>query len=157
MALYKRGGVFHYDFALDGRRYRGTTRENVLSRARMIEAKLMTEAKQRKLTVQRRTLTLAEFSKRFLDWVDTTRLEAETKHYYHSGWRMLAETPISGVRLAHITSDEAGALRFNHSPANANRALRTLRRMLGIGGGVGSDCGSAPHQAGKRGRAFGNH
>ena len=29
----------------------------------------MNEAKQRKLTVQRRTLTLAEFSKRFLDWV----------------------------------------------------------------------------------------
>ena len=131
MALYKRGGVFHYDFAMDGRRYRGTTRENVLSRARMIEAKLMNEAKQRKLTVKRRALTLAEFSKRFLDWVKSTRLEAETKHYYESGWRMLSEKPISGMRLAHITTDEAEALRFNHSPANANRALRTLRRMLG--------------------------
>jgi integrase len=97
----------------------------------MIEARLMNEAKQRKLTVQRKTLTLADFSKRFLDWVKTTRLEAESKHYYESGWRMLSQTPISGVRLAHITTDEAEALRFNHSPANANRALRTLRRMLG--------------------------
>ncbi len=41
------------------------------------------------------------------------------------------EGPISGVRLAHITTDEAEALRFDHSPSNANRALRTLRRMLG--------------------------
>ena len=131
MALYKRGGVFHYDFAMDGKRYRGTTKESVSSKARMIEAKLMNEAKQRKLTVQRRTLTLAEFSKRFLAWVENTRLEAESKEYYRSGWRMLAKTPISGVRLAHITTDEAEALRFDHSPANANRALRTLCRMLG--------------------------
>lgn len=35
------------------------------------------------------------------------------------------------MRLSHITTDEAGALRFSHSPANSNRALRTLRRMLG--------------------------
>jgi integrase len=131
MALYKRGGVFHYDFAMDGRRYRGTTKESNSSKARLIEAKLMQEAKQRKLTVQRRTLTLAEFSKRFLAWVESTRLEAESKEYYRSGWRMLAKTPISGMRLAHVTTDEAEALRFDHSAANANRALRTLRRMLG--------------------------
>lgn len=131
MALYKRGGVFHYDFAMDGRRYRGSTKETILSRARMIEAQLMQEAKQRKLTAQRRTLTLAEFSKRFLDWVKTARLEAESRKYYESGWRMLSQTPIAAMRVAHITTDEAEALRFEHSPANANRALRTLRRMLG--------------------------
>jgi len=131
MALYKRGEVWHYDFAMDGKRYRGSTKESVSSKARMIEARLMNEAKQRKLTVQRRTLTLAEFSKRFLEWVEKTRLEPESKGYYRSGWRMLAKSPISGVRLAHITTDEAEALRFDHSPANANRALRTLRRMLG--------------------------
>jgi integrase len=131
MALYKRGGIWHYDFAIDGRRYRGTTKEGILSRARLIEARLMNEAKQRKLTVQRRTLTLAEFSKRFLEWVDTTRLESESKHYYRSGWRMLLNTPIASMRLSHITTDEAEALRFDHSPANSNRALRTLRRMLG--------------------------
>lgn len=131
MALYKRGGVWHYDFAIDGRRYRGSTRERTESKARVTEAKLMMEAKQRKLTVQRRTLTLAEFSKRFLDWVQTTRLEAKSKKYYGTGWRMLASTPISGMRLAHITTDEAEALRFSHSASNANCALRTLRRMLG--------------------------
>lgn len=91
----------------------------------------MNEAKRRKLTVQRRTLTLAEFSKRFLDWVKTARLEPESRKYYESGWRMLSQTPIAAMRLTPITTDEAEALRFDHSPANANRALRTLRRMLG--------------------------
>jgi len=97
----------------------------------MVEAQLMNEARRRKLTAQRRTLTLAEFSKRFLDWVKTARLEAESRKYYESGWRMLSQTPIAAMRLSHITTDEAEALRFDHSPANANRALRTLRRMLG--------------------------
>jgi integrase len=67
----------------------------------------------------------------FLDWVETTRLEAKSKAYYGSGWKMLANTPISGMKLAHVTTDEAEALRFDHSPANTNCALRTLRRMLG--------------------------
>src|SRR5260370_23399933 len=88
MALRKRGGVWHYDFAIDGRRFRGTTKETVPSRARMIEAKLMSDAKQRKLTPQRRTLTLAELSNRFLEWVEQTRLEAKSKEYYRGGWRM---------------------------------------------------------------------
>jgi integrase len=131
MALYKRGEVWHYDFTMDGRRYRGTTKEQILSKARMVEAQLMHEAKRRKLTVQRRMLTLAEFSKRFLDWVKTARLEPESRKYYESGWRMLSQTPIAAMRVSHITTDEAEALRFEHSPANANRALRTLRRMLG--------------------------
>jgi hypothetical protein len=131
MALYKRGGVFHYDFAMDGRRYRGTTGEKVLSKARMIEAQLMQEAKRRKLTAQRRTLTLAEFSARFLSWVKTTRLEPQSRKYYESGWKMLSQTPIAAMRLTHITTDDAEALRFRHSAANGNRALRTLRRMLG--------------------------
>jgi hypothetical protein len=69
LSLHKRGGIFHYDFAIDGRRFRGTTKEKTASRARMIEAALINEARQRKLTVRRRSLTLAEFSSRFLQWV----------------------------------------------------------------------------------------
>jgi integrase len=131
MSLHKRGGIFHYDFAVDGRRYRGTTKEKTASRARMIEATLINDAKQRKLDVRRRSLTLAEFSQRFLEWVDDTRLEPKSKDYYRGGWKMLEVTPIAAMRLSHITTDDAGALRFAHSPANSNRALRTLRRMLG--------------------------
>lgn len=131
MAVSKRGGVFHYDFAVDGKRYRGTTKQTTASRARMIESKLMNEAKERKLTVHHRSLTLGDFSKRFLEWVDTTHLEPKSKKYYQSGWKMLSKTPIYGMKIAQITTDEAGVLRFAHSAANSNMALRTLRRMLG--------------------------
>ncbi len=123
MALRKRGGVYHYDFAIDGQRYRGTTKEKVASRARMIEAALINDAKQRKLNVRRRSLTLAELSPRFLDWVSETRLEPKSKDYYRGGWKMLEDTPIAAMRVSHITTDDAGALRFSHSPAN--------RRILG--------------------------
>jgi hypothetical protein len=85
MALYRRGEVWHYDFAIDANRYRGSTKERIESRARMIEAKLMMEAKQRKRIVQRRSLTLAEFSKRFSEWLDEGHLTTETKKYYLSG------------------------------------------------------------------------
>jgi len=37
------------------------------------------------------------------------------------------------MRLDHITADDAEALRFPGSSANANNALRTLRRMLNKG------------------------
>jgi integrase len=97
----------------------------------MIEAALMNEARQRKLTVRRRSLTLAEFSQRFLQWVTETQLETKSKLYYQGGWKMLEVTAIAGMRLSHIATDDAGALRFDHSPANSKRALRTLRRMLG--------------------------
>jgi integrase len=131
MSLCKRGGIFHYDFAVDGRRFRGTTKEKTASRARMIEAALINDARQRKLTVRRRSLTLLEFSDRFLGWVGETHLEPKSKQYYRGGWKMLEATPIAAMRLSHITTDDAGVLRFAHSPANTNRALRTLRRMLG--------------------------
>ena len=92
----KEGRMFHYDFAVDGRRYRGTTKEKTASRARMIESKLIGQAKQRKLTVHHRSMTLVEFSKRFLEWVETTHLELKTRKYYRSGWRMLARRQFPG-------------------------------------------------------------
>ena len=98
-----------------GRRYLGSAKEKVLSKARTVEAHLMNEAKRRKLTAHRRTLTLAEFSKRFLDWVKMARLEPESRKYYESGWRMLSQTPSSLC-----------ALRTSR-PTRPNRALRTLK------------------------------
>jgi integrase len=35
------------------------------------------------------------------------------------------------MAISRVTTDDAAALRFGHSPSNANMALRTLRRMLG--------------------------
>jgi len=86
--------------------------------------------KEMREAVYRKAPTLREFSKRFLVWVDTARLEPETKRYYRNGWRLRAATTAGGMRMDRIKADAIEALRFNGSAANANNALRTLRRML---------------------------
>jgi hypothetical protein len=73
---------------------------------------------------------LGYFAERFLAWVDTARLEEMTRKFYRNGWRLLKATPIVKVRVNQITGDCAEQLKFPGSAANANCALRTLRRML---------------------------
>jgi hypothetical protein len=97
----------------------------------MIESKLTEDAQQRRLVTRRRTVTLAQFSVRFLEWVDSTHLRPKSRKYYRSSWKMLKATAIAGMAISHVTTDEAAVLRFKHSASNANMALRTLRRMLG--------------------------
>ena len=73
MSLYKRNKVWHYDFAVAGQRYRGSTKEAVLSRARKIESLLMAEARERGDTLLRkRAPILSEFANRFFQWVEVT-------------------------------------------------------------------------------------
>jgi hypothetical protein len=62
--------------------------------------------------------------------VDTTRLEVRTRKFYRNGWRLLKATPIVELKVNQITGDCAERLNFPGSAANANCALRTLRRML---------------------------
>ncbi len=73
---------------------------------------------------------LEELAGRFLDWVNNSRLEEKTKKFYQNGWRLLKVTSVAAVRINQITGDCAEQLTFPASAANANCALRTLRRML---------------------------
>ena len=73
---------------------------------------------------------LAEFSQRFLSWLDETRMEEKTRKYYRNGCRLLNVTPTFSMRLTEITSEDAEKLKFPGSAGNANCASRTLRRML---------------------------
>lgn len=132
MSVYKRGETWHYDFSMAGQRYRGSTKETVLSRARKVEALLITEARNRgPVAFPKRAPILRDFSNRFFEWVEASQLEPASKLYYRNGWRMIRETPLAGMQLDRITTDQAQAIRFEGSPANTNKALRTLRRMLG--------------------------
>jgi hypothetical protein len=45
MSLLRRGKVWHYSFCLAGERYRGSTQETSLARARNIEALLIAKRK----------------------------------------------------------------------------------------------------------------
>ena len=73
---------------------------------------------------------LREFADRFLDWVNGSRLEEKTKKFYRNGWRLLKSTAVAMLRVDRISGDCAEQLKFPGSAANANCALRTLRRTL---------------------------
>ena len=62
--------------------------------------------------------------------MDNGRLEEKTRKFYRNGWRLLKATPVPEMRVNQITGDCAEQLKFPGSAANANCALRTLRRML---------------------------
>jgi integrase len=73
---------------------------------------------------------LGDFAERFLDWVNSARLEEMTRKSYRNGWRLLKATPVTEMRVNQISGDCVEQLKFPGSAANANCALRTLRRML---------------------------
>ena len=62
--------------------------------------------------------------------MDSGRLEEKTRKFYRNGWRLLKATSVAEMRIDQITGDRAEQLKFPRSAANANCALRTLRRML---------------------------
>jgi len=80
--------------------------------------------------MQATTLPVDNLAERFDTWVEDGRLEEKTKKFYRNGWRLLKATPVAGLRVDQITGDFAEQLKFPGSAANANCALRTLRRVL---------------------------
>ena len=128
--LKPKSKYFWYDFTVRGERYRGSTKETNKARAQKIAALKLAAAVEGNDPLDRKPPTLREYSKDFLEWVDTGRLEADSRRYYRNGWRLLEKTKIAGKRLDLITKDDIEKLKFPGSPSNGNNALRTLRRML---------------------------
>ena len=132
MKLFEKEGSIYwwYDFTVRGERFRGSTKETNESRARKIAALKFADACENSDPLPRKAPTLRQVSKRFLEWVESARIEPKSKTYYNDGWRLLSTTPILGVRLDAINNDVAERLTFSGSAANTNCALRTLRRIL---------------------------
>jgi len=121
---------YWYDFTVRGRRYRGSTQETKSVRAlQAASLKLASSIENTDLLPSKPTV-LGEFANRFLTWVDNGRLEDKTRKSYRNGWRLLKATAVAEMRVDQITGDCAEQLKFPGSAANANCALRTLRRML---------------------------
>jgi site-specific recombinase XerD len=121
---------YWYDFTVGNRRYRGSTKETNKTRADAIAALKLSKAIQGDDPLPKKAPALRELAGRFLEWMGVAKLEPKTRTYYKTGWRLLNMTPLAGMRIDRITSDDVDALRFPNSPSNANCALRTLRRML---------------------------
>jgi integrase len=130
--LYKKpkSKFYWYDFTVRGCRYRASTQETKSARALKVASLTLASVMENTDPLPGKPTALGEFAKRFLAWVDKGRLEEKTKKSYRNGWRLLKSTPVSDTRVDQITSDFAEQLRFPGSAANANCALRTLRRML---------------------------
>ena len=127
----KRKSKFYwYDFTVRGHRYRGSTQETKSVRALQAASLKLASVIQNTDPLPSKPTALCEFAERFLAWVDDGSLEEKTKKFYRNGWRLLKATPVAGLRVNQITGDFAEQLKFPSSAANANCALRTLRRML---------------------------
>jgi integrase len=121
---------YWYDFTVRGVRYRGSTQETKSVRALKAASLRLASVIENTDPLPRKPSSFSAFASRFLDWVNSGRLEEKTKKYYRNGWRLLKATTIAEMRLDQISGDSAEQLRFPGSSANANCALRTLRRML---------------------------
>ena len=121
---------YWYDFTVRGRRHRGSTLETKSVKAVKIASLKLASIIENTDPLPSRPTALGDFAERFLAWVHTARLEEMTRKSYRNGWRLLKATPLVKVRVNQITGDCAERLKFPGSAANANCALRTLRRML---------------------------
>ena len=132
MKLFKKlkSKFYWYDFTVRGRRYRASTQETKSVRALKTASLMLASVIENTDPLPSKPTALGEFAERFLAWVDTARLEETTRKFYRNGWRLLKATPVVEVRVNQITGDCAEQLEFPGSAANANCALRTLRRML---------------------------
>ncbi len=139
MAVYKREGskFYLYDFTVEGKRFRGSTKTAKMIEAKAKEAAMILAVQERGSAAVRpaKAPTLKAFAERFLEWSDASSLEAPTKRYYAFGWRLLSSTPLANLKLCDITRDHADTTQFMRESAEvsasyANQALRTLNRML---------------------------
>ena len=103
---------YWYDFTVRGERYRGSTKETNETRAQKAAALKLAATIKGSDPLDRKPPTLREYSKDFLQWVETGRLEADSRRYYRNGWRLLEQTKIAAMRMDQITKDEVEKLEF---------------------------------------------
>ena len=132
MKLFKKqkSKFYWYDFTVRSRRYRGSTQETKSVRALQVASLKLASVMGNNDALPSKPSVVQEFAQRFLDWVNRGRLEEKTRKFYRNGWRLLKDTSVAETRIDRITSDYSEQLKFPGSAANANCALRTLRRML---------------------------
>ena len=121
---------YWYDFTVRRSCYRGSTQETKSVRALQVASLKLTSVMESTDPIPTKPAVLREFADRFLDWVNNSRLEEKTRKFYHNGWRLLKATSVAALRIDQITGDCTEQLKFPGSAANANCALRALRRML---------------------------
>lgn len=146
MAIYKQkgSGFWWYDFTVDGRRHRGSTKFNTKAQALALESELRVRAAEKgpNYIPRRRFMTLRELAPRFLAWKGEAQLEEKTRRYYEYGCKILMESALASMQLSYINSEAVESATFYRlkrdegcdlteaGPHYANQAIRTLKRIL---------------------------
>ncbi len=95
---------FWYDFTVRGERFCGSTKETNETRADKVVALKLAAAIKGSDPLDRKPPSLRDYSKDFLEWVDTGRLEPDSRRYYKNGGRLLRVTKIAGKRIGAASS-----------------------------------------------------
>lgn len=136
MKLFKKANssFYWYDFTVRGERYRGSTKEANEARAAKIAGLKLAQATEGTDPLPRKAPVLREFSRDFLRWVDEARREEKTEVYYRSGWRLLAETELAGMRLdQRMESQELAAFPGHHQVNARHRNAQRTRNSIACG------------------------
>src|SRR5208282_1606780 len=91
MSLSKRGNTWHFAFRWKGRRYRGSCKTSRQTEAKKVEALVLG-----RLPWNKKVPTLAGFSNRFFNWLESLPADRPpkppTRRYYRVGWQLLEST-----------------------------------------------------------------
>jgi integrase len=145
MAIYKRGGVYWYEFVFNGERVRESTNTGNQNAARQIEAARRLALAKGEAGIQDREPcpTLEAFAERFEAEIETACADkpATVSFYKERMRRILADPILPKLSLDAISKSEiddyrqrrsrqVSRLKRPNSPASVNRELATLRRLL---------------------------
>jgi integrase len=134
VSLIKRGKFWHYEFQVNGARFRGSTKQNTQTRARQVEVRKMQEAQENGYSpLPRKAPILRDFAAAVLKTLDDSSLDPDTKRYYRNGWNRIESTQLAGMRLDRVTTDAVAAIQLDGSPSWQNQALRTMSVILAKG------------------------
>jgi|SRR5579872_2121689 len=162
--LYKqpKSPYWFYTITIDGKRVRRSTKQKDKNRAKTVLREAERKANASGLEcLSRKTCTLEQFMgtpeqfkalmesetkecpasdptglSTFLDWVrDSQKIKDSTKRFYRCGVKLLKASKLATIRLGSITQDDCETTIFPGGPYNANKALRTLRKILTVAQG----------------------
>src|SRR4051812_28374322 len=142
MSLYKRGGVWWFEFVFDNHRIRESANTTNKRTAEQIQSARKTELAKGEVGIEKKkpVPTLAEFSGRFMEAIETQCAEKpKTIGFYREKLgKLLAHAPFSNSKLDAIEEESIDVYKNTRtrthsrykrplSVASVNRELATLR------------------------------
>ena len=132
--IIKRGNIWHYKLQVDGKLYRGSTKQTGKKRAEQFEQVLLGRIKDGdEIQIKDKSPFLRDYLDTFSEYVrDRNGMANKTKEYYQAGVNFLREQSIADLRIHMIRKSDVETMQFpkDYAGSTINRVLRTLRRSL---------------------------